>query len=161
MWKPVQFNPKYEISDQGQVRKIGGSELRIFWNLGYQYVNFNCRSYAIHRLVATHFLENPNHYRYIFHVDGNKSNNSASNLRWASGQENMKNIRNLPNYTESCRNSHAVLHVESGKTYPSIKSAYQEIRKSIEGPFIYERLRQSILKNSTYCGVTLRKINKS
>ena len=42
----------------------------------------------VHRLVATAFHENPNNLPQVDHIDGNRKNNAASNLRWVSVQDN-------------------------------------------------------------------------
>lgn len=36
---------------------------------------------SVHRLVAETFLENPNHYTDVDHIDKNTYNNHVSNLR--------------------------------------------------------------------------------
>jgi len=45
----------------------------------------------IHRLVAEHFIENPNRYPLVDHIDGNPSNNASKNLRWADFEHNNRN----------------------------------------------------------------------
>lgn len=45
----------------------------------------------IHRLIALHYIPNPNNYTEIDHVDGDPSNNSISNLRWCNRKMNMAN----------------------------------------------------------------------
>ena len=39
-------------------------------------------TYQVHRLVAMHFLENPNNLPDINHKDENPSNNNVNNLEW-------------------------------------------------------------------------------
>lgn len=51
---------------------------------GKRYVRY------IHRLVAECFLPNPNNLPQVNHIDGNKANNSVSNLEWISISENHK-----------------------------------------------------------------------
>ena len=41
-----------------------------------------------HRVVAEHFIPNPNNDPVVNHIDGNKKNNEASNLEWATSSEN-------------------------------------------------------------------------
>lgn len=45
----------------------------------------------IHRLVAKAFCSNINNYTEIDHIDADKSNNMANNLRWVSRKENQSN----------------------------------------------------------------------
>ena len=45
---------------------------------------------SIHRLLAQHFLENPNSLPEVNHIDGNKLNNNLNNLEWCSCSYNMK-----------------------------------------------------------------------
>ena len=48
------------------------------------------KNFYIHRLVATYFVENPNGYNEVNHIDGNTLNNNAENLEWCSHLENMR-----------------------------------------------------------------------
>lgn len=43
-----------------------------------------------HRLVAEYFIDNPNNYPCINHIDGNKENNNVSNLEWCTYAQNMQ-----------------------------------------------------------------------
>jgi hypothetical protein len=45
----------------------------------------------VHRLVATAFISNPDGKPVVDHIDTNPMNNSVSNLRWATVQENALN----------------------------------------------------------------------
>ena len=40
------------------------------------------KTYLLHRVVARHFVENPHDYSIVDHIDGNRGNNNANNLRW-------------------------------------------------------------------------------
>jgi hypothetical protein len=47
----------------------------------------------VHRLVAEAFVENPNGYRFVRHIDGDLTNNHAVNLEWVAegGDEELFN----------------------------------------------------------------------
>lgn len=47
-------------------------------------------SAKVHRLLAIAFIPNINSYPQVNHIDGNKYNNSLSNLEWCSAKENVK-----------------------------------------------------------------------
>lgn len=46
------------------------------------------KGFKISRLVAIHFIENPNNLSDVNHIDLNKINNHFSNLEWVSKREN-------------------------------------------------------------------------
>lgn len=59
---------------------------------GYQRLRMTIKrerySFKLHRLVAQAFIPNPENKPQVNHIDGNKSNNAASNLEWVSNKEN-------------------------------------------------------------------------
>lgn len=66
------------------------------WTIGfhcgkYRAIKHNGKIHAVHRLVAETFLENPNNYPTVDHIDRNRYNNNVSNLRWASVSMQMRN----------------------------------------------------------------------
>ena len=60
---------------------------------GYLQVNVPIRGTTtlVHRLVAEAFLDNPQGYTEIDHLNRNKLDNSVANLRWVTHSENMRN----------------------------------------------------------------------
>jgi len=44
----------------------------------------------VHRLVALHFVDNPDGYNVVHHIDHNKSNNRWDNLVWCTHEQNIK-----------------------------------------------------------------------
>ena len=47
--------------------------------------------FYVHQLVGGAFVPNPDNKPTIDHIDKNKSNNKASNLRWAAVIEKARN----------------------------------------------------------------------
>ena len=67
---------------------------------GYDCVNLQNRTYLVHSLVAQVFLDTPQGLlNQIQHVNGDKSDNSVSNLRWYSPEEEWRNIRAVKAHT--------------------------------------------------------------
>ena len=61
---------------------------------GYDLVTLQNRTYLVHSLVAQVFLGTPSELlSQIKHVNGDKSDNSVSNLKWCSPEEEWRNIR--------------------------------------------------------------------
>jgi hypothetical protein len=50
---------------------------------------------SIHRLLAIHYLDNPEGKAHVNHIDGDKTNNDLSNLEWATPQENTRHAMAL------------------------------------------------------------------
>lgn len=49
----------------------------------------------LHRLVALHFIENPENKSEVNHKDGDCYNNHVNNLEWVTKQENMKHVSKM------------------------------------------------------------------
>ena len=52
-------------------------------------------NYSIHRLLAISFIDNPNNYPYVNHIDGNSSNYNINNLEWCTQKYNIYHSRNI------------------------------------------------------------------
>lgn len=93
---------KYEISETGVIRSLyfQGKARHVAKTLkpglshGYLCVVFciggKRKTAYIHRLLAEHFLPNPNNLPVINHVDGNRSNNIITNLEWCTYSQNSQ-----------------------------------------------------------------------
>lgn len=57
---------------------------------GYLIISLNKEQLSVHRLVASHFIPNPYGYPQVNHKDGDKTNNSVSNLEWCSAEFNAQ-----------------------------------------------------------------------
>jgi hypothetical protein len=96
-WKTITTHPNYEVSDAGEVRNIvTGKVLKPGLTAdGYHrvtlYIDGAESKWLVHRLVALHFIENPENKPDVDHIDRDKTNNHVSNLRWATCSENMQN----------------------------------------------------------------------
>lgn len=53
------------------------------------------KHYKVHRLVAQAFIENPDGKPQVNHKDGNKHNNSVTNLEWVTDAENKDHRKEL------------------------------------------------------------------
>lgn len=105
IWKHViGLEEQYMVSNQGRVksldriqpdgRKRKGRILKqSLTGSGYPRVGISVdgkgKSVLVHRLVAIHFISNPNSYEQVNHIDGDKTNYTISNLEWVTGKDNI------------------------------------------------------------------------
>lgn len=113
LWRPVDgYAGLYEVSSLGRVRSLShwtphwaggirwhkGKLLKQARNGDYRYVYLSkegVRTFiAVHRMVATAFLPNPNRLPQINHKDHRGHNNKASNLEWSTALHNLHHARN-------------------------------------------------------------------
>lgn len=93
-WKKIIGFEAYQISSHGRIKR-GEKILKGLNNpAGYRYVSLHVKGYAkvfaIHRLVAQHFIENPEQKAMVNHKDGVKNNNNVKNLEWVTRHENAQ-----------------------------------------------------------------------
>lgn len=99
-WKDIKgFENIYQISNLGRIKSLkryGRREEKILTPVvgkrGYYTVSLwykqNGKTLTIHRLIAEHFIPNPENKREVNHKDANKLNNSINNLEWVTPKEN-------------------------------------------------------------------------
>lgn len=117
--------PAYFIDKQGEITNIKRNVklLHSINDEGYHkvtlYKNSSRKTFSVHRLVACTFIDNPNNYKIVNHIDGNKSNNSVSNLEWCTSSHNRNHAINsgLANH-EHCKKKLKI--VELSKEFDSI-----------------------------------------
>lgn len=113
IWKPVVgWEGFYEVSNMGRARsidryvrvcrngkmfkkKVKGIILTEIIDIhGYPFVhlrdaeNNKGKCVKIHKLVALSFIDNPNNYKCIDHINGIRNDNRVENLRWCSHSQN-------------------------------------------------------------------------
>lgn len=63
------------------------------------------QKFQIHRLVALHYIPNPENKSEVNHIDGDKFNNDITNLEWMTRKENMNAFRKIQtNNTSGVKN---------------------------------------------------------
>lgn len=87
----------YQVSAEGYVSNSRGVMKTYTNNNGYtclKLVKEGVRtSVLLHRVVAEHFLLNPDNKPEVNHEDGNKANCAASNLSWMTSAENKAHAK--------------------------------------------------------------------
>lgn len=91
IWKQIILQDQetgYEISSHGNMRDENKKLRKFYVSKGYYTVYFKIRGVKnelqIRRLVASTFIDNPNKFIYIQHLDGNPFNSRIDNLKWVS-----------------------------------------------------------------------------
>jgi len=108
----------------------------------------------IHRLIATHFMDNPNNLLQVNHIDGNKLNNSMDNLEWVSAQENTIHAyknglinhiagENHPNYGKFGSKSRKAKKVKSTDIITGEQKTYGALIETVKDGFTKSEVSRS------------------
>lgn len=89
------YEGRYKITSEGRVFSLTHNVFRsTHLNKGYPCITLNKegkkKNVKVHRLVAEAFLNNKQRKEQVNHIDGDKENNSISNLEWCTASENQK-----------------------------------------------------------------------
>lgn len=95
IFKEVQgYENLYSVSSWGRIKRTKDDMFitQEETSKGYLRVdlfkNGTRKHFKVHRLVAMAFIPNPENKPQINHKDGNKKNNSVTNLEWVTDSEN-------------------------------------------------------------------------
>ena len=108
MYKKIfieQEETTYRIYDNGQVmnEKTGHYYKGTIRN-GYRWFDLRWENKKIaksqHRLLAEAFIENPNNYEYVHHINNNRLDNRIENLQWVTASENNLEKNKLPSLND-------------------------------------------------------------
>lgn len=150
-WLPIPGYGGYEASSTGLIRSVDrqitqkghkNTYTRIMkgkiikpgvLNSGYQVVWLSVAgktsAVTVHRLVALAFLPNPNGYKDINHINGNKKDNRIENIEWVSRSMNIRHAHTLPRKSTK----RPVYCVNLNRWYDSAKDAAQQLGLSASG----------------------------
>ena len=87
----------YVIHENGKVfNKISKKERKTYVDSdGYIRIKLSkngvIQDFSIHRLLALHYLDNPNEYEEVDHINRIRDDNRLENLRWATKSMNCLN----------------------------------------------------------------------
>ncbi len=101
----------YWISNLGRVKSKQGLKSFCDNGNGYNYVDLykdnKRKKFRINRMVAIHFLPNPNNFKVVNHIDFNRKNNIVSNLEWTTQRDNcnLKHKKSTSVYVGVSRNN--------------------------------------------------------
>ena len=142
----------YAITDNGKVISYKSKKPLIMKTFldrnGYENIKL-CKGnktyhFLVHRLVAEHFINNPNNLSDVDHRDKNRRNNVVSNLRWVSHRQNIINsydtLSPVRNYIPCS------LYSPNGKflgKYESVKECCRQAEKKYKTSFtgMYRNLK--------------------
>ncbi len=98
---PVNNFSNYAVSDQGEIKRVKDNKIlkQRFNTRGYLIVGLRKEgrqtTFLVHRLVAIHFIPNPDNKAEVNHRLGIKDDNRASELEWMTRVENEEHARRV------------------------------------------------------------------
>ena len=137
-WKDIKgYEGKYQVSNLGRVYSFYKKDcLKPGNSNGYFYIdlckNGVSKSFRLHRLVALHFIPNPNNYKEVNHKDEDKTNNKVENLEWCTreynlnyGTRNKRQSEKLKGQYKGSKHPQArkVQCITTGKKFNTVKEA--------------------------------------
>jgi hypothetical protein len=85
-WRVREFEGRiYLTSNTGRIF------LRGEWTEGQEHHGYKMLDFVYaHRIVASAWVDNPNSYNVVDHIDENRSNNNPHNLQWVTKADNFR-----------------------------------------------------------------------
>ena len=95
-WEPLKEHDDYEILKEFPftIRRIRDKYIiseSLRNSRGYPFVYLNRQHYSKHILIAKQFLDNPNNFPFVDHINHNTTDYHLENLRWCTASQNNFN----------------------------------------------------------------------
>lgn len=125
----------------------------IYGGFGYPCVNFPIpgknknKLFKVHRLVAEHYLPNPNNYPIVRHLDGNPKNCHVDNLMWGNQKDNLEDSRRHKTLAVGERIGNSKL---KNKDVANIRKRILSVKKYAEQYNVSQRTIYLIQTNKTW-----------
>lgn len=175
IWKDIiEYEGLYQISNlssvksleryyfigkgQNKTSKITVEEklLEIFqYENGYTYACLSKESkvkkFKIHRLIAIHFIPNPNNYDQINHINAIRNDNRIENLEWCTHSHNMKHKFKMGNQSNSGGNNASaisVINTKTGQIFGTIMEAADSVSMSRDS--LYQKLKGNRVNDTIF-----------
>lgn len=149
-WLPIKgYEGLYEVSNLGRIKSLRKNKMLSIKPVKDSYKtvrlidkNGTRKSIRIHRIVATHFISNPENKREVNHKNMNKNDNRVSNLEWVTPKENINHaIKNKPSMVKAMNDYNKYIR-------PKLISQY-----TLEGQFIATYVNAKVAERYTgICG---------
>jgi hypothetical protein len=143
------FEGRYSVISTGKVYSHLTKKLLTHGDDTYGYdtvaltKNGKSKTYKLHRLVASTFLDNPENHPQVDHINRNRKDNNITNLRYLSASENNRNRAvyvkrpsELKNIVSKKSTFKVVLRNKTNNVYKSFKTLQeaQTFRDSLTKP---------------------------
>lgn len=133
---------EFSIDTEGIVRnETNGKVLKgttITKNNRYRKIHL-LKFHALHRLVAEHFIPNPNGYVEVNHINGNRYDNRVCNLEWCSHSHNMKHA-----YSTGLKTNHGMKNPTRKLTESDVKQIWSLRDSTLTARQIRDKLQLSV-----------------
>lgn len=133
-WRAIKgFEGYYEVSDRGNVRRVGSEIFRKLQKTEKGYLKVFlyspklAKAFFVHRLVAQAFVPKKRGRTQVNHRDGDKLNNVVSNIEWCSVRENNAHAKKNGLYRPSRGSAHGMSRL-SDKDVREIRKKKERVK---------------------------------